>query len=145
MPDWQEHYAEAERLLNAWQRSVNEIDAETDEDLRREFENGSALADQTLSAAQAHATLATIRDDDLTPTAEDLRGAEAEIERLGAVIQQYSPENAATVERVARILNLHLLADYDDDVRVWDDLPDRHRRTFRVAARGVLTALDGAR
>lgn len=55
-----EHYAKAERLVNAWQNSVNEIEAETDDELRREFEQGSALANQTLAAAQVHAKLAEV-------------------------------------------------------------------------------------
>lgn len=54
-----EHYVEAERLVDAYQASLDELDPDlSDAELRAQIEQGTNLAQLALAAAQVHATLA---------------------------------------------------------------------------------------
>jgi len=54
-----DHYTEAERLVDAFQSSLDELDPDlSDIELHAEVEHGAALAQLSLAAAQVHATLA---------------------------------------------------------------------------------------
>lgn len=102
-----DHYAEAERLLVAWQDSVNELTGDTDEDLLAEVAKGSALATQTLSAAGIHAMLAAI-DDNRQP-----REITAPAPAPGTLTIPWPPDDA-TVARAADVLYRRSLRDYKD-------------------------------
>ena len=118
-----DHYAEAEQLL---------ADAAT-------AEGGSERERYSLAAAQVHATLAAIPP--YPKTAEDLRGAEAEIARLNAVIDgmPYPSDfqNEDLVEKVARVIYEQTGGD------MWDREIEPVRERYRKYARAVLAAIGG--
>jgi len=74
-----------------------------------------------------------------TATAEDLRGAEAEIDRLRDILAGFPTlTDDATVERVARVIHDH---NCGGRTRCWNR--DTHWQVWQKDARAVLAAIGG--
>jgi len=141
--DWRWHKDEAERLLGSIAEAIKGIEDERDVPLPL-LEAWNRNAMREIARAQVHATLATIRDDELPATAEDLRGAEAEIERLRDILAGHATlTDPEMVEKVARLLNERVYVRQGEVVADWDHLREDYRREYLAVARAVLAAIGG--